>query len=271
MKDIILLTKVLLKSSKSNTKKTDTNLAAKFFTFLIFLFVYIYLAGIFGYITYQITMSLYAFNAEKIFLNIFFVGLLGFSIFQAIFTSLNVLFFSKDIEGLLPLPIKPYKIIMAKFNCLVVSQYLIYSVSALPILVVYGYVLKFGALYYLYSLLILLIFPVIPVVFVSLLLTIVMKFTNIIKNKETVQYITVAISILVIIFLQFTLGVGNQEITNEELATELIDLNNSFEKHFSVLINLKSSAMALNNYNNIRRIRKFYFFYFRDNNFLRSN
>lgn len=257
MKEIVLLTKVLLKSSKSNTKKTNTSIISKFFTFLVFLFVYMYLAGIVGYISYQAINSLLLFNKPEVFLNICFVGILGFSIFQSIFTCLNVLFFSKDLETLLPFPIKPYKIIMSKFNCLIFSQYLIYFVVAVPILVVYGYLLNMGLLYYIYSILILLIFPTIPVVLVSLLLTIIMKFTNVIKNKETVQYITVFLSIIIIFLVQFTMGTGNQEITNEELAQTLISANESIEEKSSFLPNVMLATFTLNNYENVEGFKNF--------------
>lgn len=258
MKEVILLTRILLKSSQSNTKKTNTTPISKFFTFLIFLFVYIYLSSIFGYISYQAINSLILFNKQEIFLNICFIGLLGFTIFQSIFTSLNVLFFSKDLEALLPLPIKPYKIIMAKFNCLVISQYIMYSVTIVPILFVYGYLLNMGIVYYIYSIVIILLFPVIPVVIVSLLLTIIMKFTNIIKNKETVQYITVFISIMVVFLVQFLASnTSDNEITNVELANKLVEVNTSMEEYFKFLPNVESAINTLNNNKNISGIKNF--------------
>lgn len=254
MKEIFLLTKVLLKSSASNTKKTDTKLVSKFFTFLTFLFVYVYLAGLMGYMTYKIFLTLRMFNQEKIFLNVFFIGIFGFSVFQTIFTSLNVLFFSKDIEALLPLPIKPYKIIMAKFNCLIISQYLMYAVAAIPVLGMYGYLCNMGILYYIYSFLIILVFPVIPVVVVSILVTIIMKFTNIIKNKETVQYITALFTIFFIIAIQFAFGTGNENLTNEELVNSLVRFNTSFERYLTFLPNVRNTISILDNYENINAI-----------------
>lgn len=260
MKEVILLTGVLIKSSQSNTKKHNTKLISKFFTFLAFLFVYIYIAGIFCYISYQAINSLILFNKQEIFLNICFIGIFGFTIFQAIFTSLNVLFFSKDLEVLLPLPIKPYKIIMAKFNCLVISQYLMYSVTALPILFMYGYLLKLCALYYIYTVLILLLFPIIPIVVISLLLTIIMKFTNIIKNKETVQYITVFFTIALVFFVQFLGNLQNENITNEELANKLLEVNSSVEKYFTFLPNIESTVKTLNNYETTEGLKNFSIF-----------
>ncbi len=261
MKEVILLTRILIKGSQSNTKKANTKPISKFFTFLVFLFVYIYLSSIFGYISYQAINSLILINKQEVFLNICFVGLLGYTIFQAIFTSLNVLFFSKDLESLLPLPIKPYKIVMAKFNCLVISQYIVYCVTALPILVVYGYLLKMGILYYIYSLLILLVFPVIPVAIISLLLTIIMKFTNVIKNKETVQYITVFITIIFIFSVQFlSVNTRDTELTNEELAEKLMEANTNMEEYFDVLPNVKAVVKTLNSYDTIDGIKNFSIF-----------
>lgn len=257
MKEVILLTKVLLKSSKGNTKKLNTKPVSKLFTFLAFFFVYCYLTGIVVYICYQTINSLLLFNRPEIFLNICFIGIFGFSIFQSIFTALNILFFSKDLGTLLPLPIKSYKIIMAKFNCLIFSQYIMYFVVAFPALTVYGYLLNLGVAYYLYSIFILLFFPVIPVVCVSLLLTIIMKFTKIIKNKETIQYFTAFLAILVIIFVQFAIGSGNEEVTNEQLAEKLIEVNVSLEENFSLLPNVKSAILTLNNYKNAQGLKNF--------------
>lgn len=257
MKDIFLLTKVLIKSSKSNTKKLNTKLISKFFTFLVFLFVYCYLAGIFVYISYEIITSLMLFNKPEIFLNICFIALLGFSIFQSVFTALNVLFFSKDLDKLLPLPIKPYKIIIAKFNCLVFSQYIMYFVVAFPALIVYGYLLKLGVLYYIYMVLLLLTFPVIPVAIVSLLLNIIMKFTKIIRNKETLQYITSIVAILIIVLVQFTIGTTNEEITNEELAQRIMTANSSIENTMPIVFNVKNAVTVLENFNNVIGLKIF--------------
>ena len=57
------------------------------------------------------------------------------------------MFFSKDVETLLPLPIKENKIVMAKMNVLIISEYLTGLLILAPVLVVYGYMLKLGALY----------------------------------------------------------------------------------------------------------------------------
>lgn len=252
MKDVILLTKILFKSSLSgNYNNSKKGLGKKF----LFVIIYIYLSILIGYVSYQIINSLILFEQEKIFINLSFIGITMFTIFQTIFTSLNILFFSKDIEILLPMPINPYKIIMAKFNCLILSQYLMYSILIVPILFVYGHILKLSFLYYLTGVFIILFLPIIPVVLTSLLVILIMKFTNIIRNKDIMQYVTVIMTMIFVVILQFIISKTNGEITNEELANKIIDINTQMESFSKFFINVTHSINALLNYNNIKCIK----------------
>lgn len=247
MKDIILLTKILFKSSLNNKAKSSKKGFGKI---LFFIILYLYLAVIVGYVAYQSINSLLLFNQEKIFITLSFIGISIFTVFQTIFTSLNVLFFSKDIEILLQMPVEPYKIIMAKFNCLILSQYIMYSILIVPILLVYGYILKMYYLYYLISFIIVLLLPIIPVIVTSFFVILIMKFTSIIKNKDTIQYITVGITMILVITVQFLVSNTNDEITNVELANKLIETNMKLENYSKFFINLNPLTQAIFNYNN---------------------
>lgn len=251
MKDVILLTKILLKGSSSqyrNSEKSKFSLGK----LILFGLLYAYLAGIVGYISYEAINSLIQIRQEAVFLNICFIGILGFAIIQTVFNGLNILFFSKDIEYLLPLPIKPIKIVIAKINCLIITQYIISAIIILPVLIVYGYLLNLGITFYIIGLLTMVLFPIVPVVLVTIIITILMKFTNIIKNKEMVQYITVFLTIIFIILLQvITGGAGNGEITDEQLANMLVETNGMIELYSDYFITIKPTISALLNYNNL--------------------
>lgn len=146
MKDILLLTKILLKSSfNKNSSKKGFSLGK----ILLYIFVYGYIMGIAAYVAYMSISQLMMFNQEMLFIRLVFSGIIVFGIIQTLFTSLNLLFFSKDIENLLPLPISPLKIIMAKFNCLIIAQYFVAIALLLPVLIVYGILLKCEIVYYL--------------------------------------------------------------------------------------------------------------------------
>lgn len=251
MKNVILLTKILLKGSSTQFKESNSKKSNEVGKVIFFLLVYLYIAGFVGYISYQSIKSLMQINQESIFLNICFVGMFGFSIIQAVIASLNVLFFSKDSEFLLPLPIKAEKIVMAKLNCIIVSQYLMCSIILLPILIVYGILLKASVAFYVISLLIVLLFPIIPVTLTAFIVTVIMKFTNIVKNKDFVQYLTVIITILLIVSIQLMCGNTSNEITSEELANKLMKTNNVVEEYSIFFITLNPIINAILNNSNI--------------------
>ncbi len=254
MKDIILLTKILFKSSLNKNKKNGKE-GHSLGKIVLFTVLYAYLAGIVGYISYEAISSLMEINQEAVFFNICFVGMIGMTIIQTVFNSLNILFFSKDIEYLMPLPISPIKIIMAKFNCLIISSYIINAIVVLPVLVVYAVLLKLGIAFYIVGLLVLLLFPIMPVILTSIIVTIIMKFTNIIRNKDMVQYLTVFITLIFVIGIQIFSSSGSSDtMTNEELANMLIETNGLVELYSDYFITLKPINNALLNYNNFSGI-----------------
>ncbi|HPM00289.1 MAG TPA: hypothetical protein PLS45_10430, partial [Bacillota bacterium] len=77
----------------------------------------------------------------------------GFSIssltifFFGIFYVMSVFYFSKDIESLLPLPLKPSEILAAKFTVAMLYEYLTEAIFLGPILIGYGIASKAGLLY----------------------------------------------------------------------------------------------------------------------------
>lgn len=250
MREILLLTKTLLKSSTSDSKHVGENKSKGFGRILFFILIYGYVIGFMGYISYYAIDSLIKFGMPEIFLNLAFSILFGFEIIQAIISSLNILYFSKDLEFLLPLPMTAKKIIVSKLNCLIVSQYMLELILLLPGIIVYGYLLNLNVFYYIIGILCLLVFPIIPVVVVSLLISVIMRFTKLIKNKDVVQYFTIILTVFFIIVLQSFSGTfGNP--TQEELAINLIDSNEVVKKYFSGLINVNLVTEAIKNYNNI--------------------
>ncbi len=252
MKDIILLTKILFKGSSNRQKNSKSR--SSFGKIILFGLLYVYLAGIIAYISYEAINALIEIKQEAVFLNMCFIGILGISFIQTLFSGLNILFFSKDIEYLLPLPIKPIKIVMAKFNCLIITQYIVSTILVLPVIIVYGYLLNLGITFYLMGILIMLLFPIIPVILVTILITIIMKFTNIIKNKDMVQYITVFLTLVFVIAIQFISGAGSEEITNEQMANMLVEANGMLELFSNYFITLKPTINALLNYNSLEGI-----------------
>lgn len=256
MKEVFLLTKILLKSSfNKNSNKS------KLARYLGFGLVYLYIASVIGYVSYEAISALKQIGQDAVFVNLCIVYMTVFIVMRAAFTSINVLFFSKDIEFLLPLPIKPYKIVMAKINYLIISEYFLCGVILLPALIIYGVLMKLNFIFYILSILLILLLPIIPVVLVSLLLTIIMKFTNIFRNKDIVQYITIGITLILIVGLQ-GLTTTDSQITQEQLADSLLRANGLVEMYTKYFVTLKPVMNSILNYNTLYGIGQLLIFAF---------
>jgi ABC-2 type transport system permease protein len=99
--------------------------------------------------------------------------------------------------------------------------------------------------------------PIIPVVASALVIILVMKFTKIIKNKEVVQYLSVFITLFLVVMIQFFGGStgGNQNLNNEELANSIISKENMINNASNLFITIKPTLKIVENYNNINGIK----------------
>ena len=59
------------------------------------------------------------------FIGIFLLGLALLTIIQSIISATNVFYFSKDLDYILPLPLKPREILISKLNIILVTEYVI--------------------------------------------------------------------------------------------------------------------------------------------------
>lgn len=249
MKDVLKLTKILLKNSFQGEKKNKSKTIGRLLVLLAYILIFGYLAAIVVFLCYQLLNFLIKLNQPAIYLNLILGATVAVALFRTLFSAVNVLYFSKDLEYLLPLPINPSKILMAKWNVLVISNYIIEIFIVLPALILYGIMLDQGVLYYLYSALVFVLLPVIPVILISFLMSILMRFTKFIKNKDFVQYLTVAITLLIVIGVQF-IGTGEQ-ITEAEVYEMLTKTNGVVEYMSKAFSTITVSLKALINSENL--------------------
>ena len=140
MNNIILLTKVFLKNSmfKNSNSKTEDKKSKRMLAMVGFALIYAYVIGIFGYLSYEMIQSLLTVNQAGLFLGAFLLAVGALILFQSIVSSMNLFYFSKDVENILPLPIKPYQILVAKFNVLVITEYITVLLFAIAPFIIYG-------------------------------------------------------------------------------------------------------------------------------------
>ncbi|MCB2291259.1 hypothetical protein LGK97_16140 [Clostridium sp. CS001] len=249
MSKFIALTKVLLKagtgsfSRKKNKKQIKgillglllvlafTPIAIEFGKFLSVAYDGLHFVG-------QEAVIL-AFGLSIVSVTIFFFG---------IFYAMGIFYFSMDVENLLPLPFKPWHIMGAKFAVVLIYEYLTELIFFLPTLMAYGIKSSAGILYYAYGVIIFLLLPIVPLVIASIINMIIMRFTNIAKNKDRFRLIGGIMAMFsgigINIYIQkFTQNIDQSQITkmfaegNNSLVTLVTNIFPSTRIAVSSLIN----------------------------------
>ena len=188
MTNYLSLTKVFLKNlkmSQSNNKK-----ARRMFTFLLIftlVFIIIPFLLISAIFVYDTTIQLMDINYESIGLQIMCYLV---SIFTFVFTFpviLNELYFSEDIENLIPLPVKPVELVFAKFTACFIVENLVQILLIFVSILSYIFALKLKISNILLALIQIVTLPIIPMIYSAILCLIIMYFAKYIKNRELIK------------------------------------------------------------------------------------
>ncbi|PGB04516.1 putative ABC transporter permease subunit [Bacillus toyonensis] len=225
MSKIWTLTKVLLKLNYADFITDKKKRWAYVFSFAAILFVGFL---IFGSMTHGMYEGLKQLRQEPGMIIAMGLAIASIWVFLMSITNiLTVFYYSNDIEMLLPLPLKPAQIISAKFLTVLITQYVMSSFILLPIFITYG--LKSGVFitYYIYMIFIYLLFPIVPLVLASLLMTIIMRYTNIAKNKDRGNIFIGIVSILFIVGINVFLQWRNKSAFSGDGAAEYLVNNQS--------------------------------------------
>lgn len=244
MKETLILTKILLKNSLNKNANKD-KLTFKAIVAKLLMFVAIaYIGGVVAFLSKELIEVLKVANQPEVFISLCLLSTIIIAFIQSILSSLNVLYFSKDIEFLLPLPINSLKIVLAKFNVMLVSEYIVELLTfAIPFLV-YGITFQVSIMFYIMSVLVFLFLPIIPILLGTILTVILMRFTSFVKNKDIVQYITVFFTFAIIIAIQIY-SINTTELTDFMIANKLIQINGLTDIFADYFIILKHGINAI--------------------------
>ncbi|WP_459502337.1 putative ABC transporter permease subunit [Bacillus sp. C1] len=227
MNKIWTLTKVLLKLNYADIITDKKKRWAYVFSFLALLFAgFVFI----GPLTYGMYAGMKAIGQET---SIIGMGLAVASIWVFVISITNILtvfYYNNDVETLLPLPLQPSQIITAKFITVLITQYVMGSFILFPIFIVYG--VQSGAFitYYLYVLFIYIFFPIIPLVLASLLMTVIMRYTNIAKNKDRSNIFIGILTLLFVVGINIFMQWRNKSAVSGDM------MANYFAEHQSSLL-----------------------------------
>lgn len=219
MKKIISLTKVFIKEFYQNLpifnrQKNKINKKSIFFWLIAIIIIAI------TYVSHQVITFLVDARQPEIFLNIYFSILAVVLLFQTILVCSNLFFFSKDIEKILHMPLKPVELLLAKFNTLLFMLYLTESILGIIPFSLYGMLTNAHFSFFLWEIVVLIIFPIFIATFVSTVTLLIMRVGKFIKNKEVFQFFITTILIMLLLTMEFRVVNNLFGITNDEQALE---------------------------------------------------
>ncbi len=245
------LTSTVIKNSKRQ-ELTNTN---KFLSVFSFIIVASFLSVIMIVFSIMSITRLKEYEQAYAFVNILF--LMNFLILfsESIFHSLNTLYFSKDLNIFLRLPIKSNDLISAKLKDMIISQYEMEILMLAIPAIVYGLLMNVSIQFYIYLLVILLILPIIPIVITSLIVAIVMRITHFIKNKSKVMYIAIIVSLLILGIILGEFNGESNSISTSAFENLILQANGLAQEIADSFILIKPIMNTLLNYNNIEGLK----------------
>ncbi len=134
-----------------------------------------------------------------------------------IFYVISAFFFSKDVQQLVPLPIRPSEIVVAKFLPILAGEYLTITPVVLPALVVYGALADVSWTYPLFALIIFLLLPVVPLVFASLFSLVLMRVTNLKRSRDLFRVVGALFGVVIALGFQFVIRLGQGGGRSEDI------------------------------------------------------
>ena len=236
LKNIFNLSKLYIRENDVslniiNTETKKINKKSVLFWVYVILFF-----GIF-YISSEVISYMVKIGKPEIFLNIFFLFLEVLIIIRTIMVSMNVFYFSKDIENVLHLPIKPIEILISKLSTVIFMNYELEIIFGIIPFLIYG-IYTYAKLSYFFNLIILLIiFPIFATLIVSIIMIVLMKTIKLFKNKDLMQ---IAISFILIFGIMFAGSKAVEYVFNN---TEFIEENQQL-----ILNNINEKIIRINNY-----------------------
>ncbi len=241
IKKIIELSKIFIKDYFQNLNIFNNNKINKksAFTWLLIISVLSI-----TFMSYNVINWLNNKGQAILFLKIYLPIIATIFMFQAILICSNVFFFSKDLEYILPFPIKPIELLIAKFNNVISITYGMETLFLLIPLLMYGIIATRNIIYYLMMIFVLILFPIFLIIIICILMLFIMQLTKFIKNKDVFQ-------ILIVLFLSFILSSGITYLLNSIFNNNIINVEVSENKELeNIELNTKILSNKLDKLNN---------------------
>jgi len=147
---------------------------------------------------------------------------------------ISTFYFSQDLRILVPLPLRPGQIVLSKFMGILIGEYLSMAPVVVPALAVYGVLADVNWLYIPFVVVIYLLLPVVPLVIASLFSMLLMRVTNMRRNRDLLRVFGALVGVGLALVFQFVgrfQGGMNSEQAIQELVSNQQPLIQSVSKY----------------------------------------
>ncbi len=210
------------------------------------------------YISVYIISNLNKRGAPELALKVYLPFVAFVMTFQLIIIVCNLFYYSKDLEYILPLPVKPIEILISKLFTAIGIMYLTEAVFLIIPLFIY-WILAAGTMtFLLYSIFLLIFFPIFFTLIIGTLVIILMKFLKKIKNENIIQILIILILTTCLMGgIFWVLSKNIDEIKNTEQIEIINDKLDKINNYFIItnpMIKLLTERNILKNIINIIEI-----------------
>ncbi|MEG1618958.1 MAG: hypothetical protein RR310_00745 [Eubacterium sp.] len=157
-------------------------------------------------------------NQTSVFLPVVFTFVSLMIVIFGIAYVLSEFYFSKGVQMLLTLPIKPKNIIIGKFTSVMVIECFLSFMLMMPTVIIYGIGQNMGILYYLLSLIVVIMLPILPIAIETLLMMLVMRSASLIGKKDVIQIVMLFLFIVTILGGEMYLSSSGMLNSNDPMA-----------------------------------------------------
>lgn len=246
IKNILLLTKISTRNFLQNLNLLDRK-TKKINKKSIYVWLLLVVILAITFVSNEILNMLEDYGQTSIFVNVLFSIAIVIMFIQTIIVSMNILYFSKDLEYFLPMPINAEELLLSKVNTIINILYGTELLFILIPLLLYGMSTIASLSYYLYVILVLVLLPIFPVVLVSIITLIFMKFIKTIKNKNKFQIFITLFFVFLIVFAEvlFIKGTISGQFDTDTIGTEASNISETIN-HSMIVVNPLISILNQN-------------------------
>lgn len=184
-----------------------------------------------GILVKLMTETLHPIGCEALGIQLMFHIICLFTVIFGINVIFNEFYFSNDIEYLLPWPLRAYQIVASKFTAAFYNENMMQFVLVLSCIIGYGIGSKMGILNWLLSIIGIVTLPIIPLAYCGILSMLIMAFSRIIRSKDRIQKLSVALIFVMVIALVASIGF----LQNMDIDTYIETLASGDQTFFTVM------------------------------------